>query len=280
MTFDFLADTYDTERLKTLSVWSSFSDADLEFRPAPRSRTPREHMVHQCVSEDGWMKNMLGVDSGLPALPAEETRLEFLRHYADVSTLRLALLRQKPEAWFSETSAFFEVPRTRSWILLRRLTHSAHHRAQLTVYLRLLGHPLYSTYGPTADTGGLPAHHAPTVYRYASLDELLQSEAEGGAHRELAGPGAVSPTERPGAAPMRRSLERVPVRARGSLIAGSAWRVTADSPQGGGSITLIDSGHYRGDGIFLGLSQEQLLAEYARLNPPGNEPAVELLQLG
>jgi uncharacterized damage-inducible protein DinB len=31
------------------------------------------------------------------------------------------------------------------------ITHIAHHRAQLGVYLRLLGVPLPSTYGPTAD---------------------------------------------------------------------------------------------------------------------------------
>ncbi len=54
-TFDFLLDTYDTEQLKTLSVWSMFTGRDLEFRPAPRIRTPHEHMVHQCVSEDNWM---------------------------------------------------------------------------------------------------------------------------------------------------------------------------------------------------------------------------------
>ena len=31
------------------------------------------------------------------------------------------------------------------------LTHAAHHRGQLTVYLRLLGTPVPATYGPTAD---------------------------------------------------------------------------------------------------------------------------------
>lgn len=195
--FAFLIDTYETERLKTLSVWSSFTDDDIEFRPAPRIRTPHEHMVHQCVSEDNWMKNMLGIDTGLTQLPAAETRLEFLRHYAAASEKRLEALRQKPEPWFNETISFFEVPRSRSWVVLRRLTHSAHHRAQLTVYLRLLRRPVYSTYGPSADTGGLPVNKAPTIYRYGSVEELLRAEAEGGRSRELPGPGEQSPTERP-----------------------------------------------------------------------------------
>jgi uncharacterized damage-inducible protein DinB len=198
--YDFLLDTYETERLKTLTVWSMFADAELSFRPAPLARTPHEHMVHQCVSENAWMSDMLGIDTGLPALPASETRLDFLRHYATASERRLALLRQQREEWFGGLTTFFDVTRSRSWVLLRRLTHSAHHRAQLTVYLRLLGHSLYSTYGPTADTGGLFQNHAPVIYRYSTVDELLAAEAEGGRFPSLPGPGAASPTERPGLA--------------------------------------------------------------------------------
>jgi len=194
--FDFLLDTYDTERLKTLSVWSVFREEDFEFRPAARSRTPHEQMVHQCVSEDTWMKGMLGIDTGQPAVPATETKLDFLRHYAATSGIRLRMLREKPEAWWNEQTTFFDVPRTRSWVMLRRLTHSAHHRAQLVVYLRLLGRPIYSTYGPTADTGGLFQNRAPVIYRYKSIDDLLKAEATGGAYPELPGPGSKSPTER------------------------------------------------------------------------------------
>ncbi len=280
MKFELFADTYATERLKTLSVWSAFVDADLEFRPAARIRTPHEHMVHQCVSEDNWMKSMLSIDSGMPPLPAVESRLEFLRHYAAVSQQRLALLREKAEEWFEESTIFFDTPRTRGWILLRRLTHSAHHRAQLTVYLRLLGRPVYSTYGPSADTGGLPANQAPTIYRYSDVDDLLEAESEGGRYPELPGPGGKSSTERPSAAAMRRSLERVTIHTRENGLIQAAWRASVDSSQGSGSITLIDTGYYRGEGIFIGLSQADLAAEYARLNPPPAEQSVDFQQLG
>src|SRR5215468_405351 len=100
MRYDFMLDTYDTERIKTLSVWSQFNDEDMKFRPEPRARSPHEQMVHQCVSEDLWMKNMLGIDLGRPPLPAEESRLAFLRTYAEASAERLATLRAKDEAWF------------------------------------------------------------------------------------------------------------------------------------------------------------------------------------
>ena len=80
--YDFLVESYRTERLRTLSVWSQIPDARMTFRPEPRARTPLEHMVHQCVSEDTWMRTMLGVTVSLPALPQQETRPAFLHHYA------------------------------------------------------------------------------------------------------------------------------------------------------------------------------------------------------
>ena len=71
------------------------------------------------------------------------------------------------------------------------------HRGQLTTYLRLLGRSLYSTYGPTADTGGLAQQGATVIYRYDSVAGLLAAERAGGAERHtLPGPGAAAPTER------------------------------------------------------------------------------------
>ena len=195
--FDFLVDSYRTERLKTLSVWSQVPDERMAFRPEPRARTPLEHMVHQCLSEDAWMRGMLAVVTSLPALPARETRLDFLRHYADCSAERLGALASMPQEWFEQDVTFFDVVRSRAWVLVRRMTHSAHHRGQLTTYLRLWGRDLYSTYGPTADTGGLAKDGARVVYRYGSVDELLDREASGGGGETLPGVGAATPTERP-----------------------------------------------------------------------------------
>ena len=195
-TFDFFSETYDTERLKTLTVWSQIPDEHMRFRSEPRARSPLEHMVHQCLSEDAWMRTMLGIDAAQPALPAVETRTGFVQHYAAASAARLDLLRQKPDEWFLEPAAFFDVTRSRAWILLRRLTHSAHHRGQLTACIRLWGQPLFSTYGPTADTGGLAKDGATVVYRYDSIEDLLAHDGREG-DRVLPGPSAAPPTERP-----------------------------------------------------------------------------------
>jgi uncharacterized damage-inducible protein DinB len=181
MRYSFLTDSYATERVKVLSVWSMFRDEELPVRPNspdPRGRSVHEHMVHQCVSEDFWFKKILGVDVGAPPLPARETRREFMARYAEDSGKRFAVLQVQAEPWWEETVSFFDVPRSRAWVMTRRMTHTAQHRGQLLAMLRMLGHDLHSTYGPTADTGGLMQNHAPTIYAYASLEMILQGGPE------------------------------------------------------------------------------------------------------
>jgi len=200
MKYDFLVETYATERIKVVSVWSEFRDEDLPVRPNPadpRGRSVHEQMVHQCVSEDLWFRNMLGIDVGAPPLPKPETRIEFIKRYIEDSGRRLAALQTEDEAWWEEEVAFFDVRRSRAWVMTRRLTHTSHHRGQQMAMLRMLGRELHSNYGPTADTGGLMQNHAPTIYAYPSLAELLKGEAAGGAKAGLPGPGEKPSTERP-----------------------------------------------------------------------------------
>ena len=202
MAYEFLIDTYATERLKVINVWSMFTDADLPFRPHPvdpRGRSVHEQMVHQCVSEEVWFRTMLGLDVQAPPLPTPETRAAFMHRYAEDSGKRLTALRTKDEAWWEEHVAFFDVRRVRAWVMTRRLTHTAQHRGQLLAMLRMLGRALHSTYGPTADTGGLMHDQAPTIYAYATLEALFAGEAAGGAKAPLPGPGDQPVTERPAA---------------------------------------------------------------------------------
>jgi len=200
MRYAFLVETYATERVKVVSVWSEFRDGDLSFRPRqgdPRGRSVHEQMVHQCVSEDLWFRNMLGIDVGAPPLPERESRLEFIKRYAEDSGKRLSALQTKDEAWWEAETKFFDVPRSRAWVMVRRMTHTSHHRGQLMAMLRMLGCDLHSNYGPTADTGGLMQNHAPTNYAYESLQELLASEAQGGAKKSLPSASGKPVTERP-----------------------------------------------------------------------------------
>jgi uncharacterized damage-inducible protein DinB len=202
MEYDFLVDTYATERIKTLSVWSMFADEDLPIRPRPLDRNDRnalEHMVHQCVGEDKWFCTMFGIEVGAPPLPGKEARLEFIRRYAEDTGKRLALLKEKDKAWWEQEVSFFQTQRTRTWIMLRRIAHTAHHRGEQTVLLRLLGREVHSIYGPSAFSGGLPVNNALTIYAYPDIESLIEGEAKGGSKAPLAGPGSKPSTERPDA---------------------------------------------------------------------------------
>ena len=197
MRYDFLVDTYATERLKVVSVWSEFRDQDMEVRPRAgdgRGRSVHEQMVHQCASEDIWFRTMLKIDVGAPPLPAVESKVEFIKRYAEDSGKRVAALRAKGEEWWESETTFFDVKRTMAWVMTRRMTHTSHHRGQQLAMLRMLGRDLHSNYGPTADTGGLMQNHAPTIYAYGSIEHLLS----GGEKRKLPGAGGKAVTERPG----------------------------------------------------------------------------------
>ena len=151
-TYDFLLDTYETEILKITSIWEAFPEPSMEFRPHPKSRSVLEQMEHQVQSEGRWMKAMLGIDTGDPN-PAQRTKEGFIAKYRADATRRLQILREKPDEWWREPTQFFDVTRSRAWVMTRRMTHSSHHRGQLVVYLRLVGELVPSVYGPTADTG-------------------------------------------------------------------------------------------------------------------------------
>ena len=200
MEYQFFIDTYDTERIKTLSVWSMFTDDDLFVRLHPlekKDRSPLEHMVHQCTGEDKWFCNMFGIDVDAPPLPEKETRLEFIKRYAEDSEKRVEMLKKSDKTWWEKEVSFFDTRRSRTWIMLRRIAHTAHHRGEQTAILRMLGRNVHSVYGPSADSGGLPQNNAKTIYAYPDIKSLIEGESRGGLKAHLPGPGDKPCTERP-----------------------------------------------------------------------------------
>jgi len=200
MRYRFLVETYRTEVEKVLSAWAMFDDQDMPRRPNTedsRGRSLHEHLVHQSLSENLWFAKMLGIRVTEQPLPSNESRLEFIRTYAANATKRLAALEQQDDSWFEEEVDFFEVRRSRAWVLTRRIAHTAHHRGQQLALLRVLGRDLHSTYGPTADTGGLMQDQAPVIYAYPDVDTLLEQEAGPRAKSPLPPRPDRSLTERP-----------------------------------------------------------------------------------
>ena len=145
-------DTYESETNKTAFVWRRFDDGHLSYRPHESSSTVIEIMKHELLSQ----RRFFGEFLGFPEPPAAEvlpanTVGDFADRLIKLAEPRLQSLADQPESWWTETVPFFDVTRERAWIVLRRILHTAHHRTQLTVYLRLLGKPVPAIYGPSKD---------------------------------------------------------------------------------------------------------------------------------
>lgn len=151
--FQHLLNTYASEINKVCSVWFQFSIEDMEFRPHDRSSTVEDIMKHQLLSERRFFGEFLGLPepAASDVLPKKSTPQAYANRLVELAVPRLSFIADRNQMWWLEQKPFFDVVRERIWIFWRRLLHTAHHRTQLTVYLRLLGKPVPSTYGPTAD---------------------------------------------------------------------------------------------------------------------------------
>jgi uncharacterized damage-inducible protein DinB len=151
--FQHMLDTYASETNKVVSVWLEFGDEDLTFRPHPRSTTVGDILKHQLLSERRFFGEFIGSPEPAPAnvLPSQLTVASAIDRLTQLAAARLPFLAEQRMEWWLVRVPFFEVERERAWIFWRRLLHTAHHRTQLTGYLRMMDRSVPPTYGPTAD---------------------------------------------------------------------------------------------------------------------------------
>lgn len=151
--FQHILDTYASETNKVVSVWGGFADGDLSFKPHEKSSTVLEIMKHQLLSERRFFAEFLGLPEveAAAVLPTELSVVRLRESMFQLALPRLGNLAQRDSRWWSEVVPFFDAQRERIWVFWRRVLHTAHHRTQLTVYLRLLNKTVPATYGPTAD---------------------------------------------------------------------------------------------------------------------------------
>ncbi|HEX3251098.1 MAG TPA: DinB family protein [Pyrinomonadaceae bacterium] len=151
--FQHLVRTYASEVNKLNSVWHEFAADDLAFKPHPRASSVQQIIEHELLSERRFFAEFLGLPE-VPAndvLPQDRTPESYAARMVELSRARLQFLAAQTEDWWLGVVPFFDVERERIWIFWRRVLHTAHHRAQLGVYLRMLDKSVPSIYGPTAD---------------------------------------------------------------------------------------------------------------------------------
>jgi uncharacterized damage-inducible protein DinB len=160
-----LVDTYASEINKTASVWRAFDDGVLQYRPHAKSTAVADVFKHELLSGRRFFGEFLGLpEPDAASVVPDPIAVESCVHrLADLARARLPHLAAAPQNWWDTAVPFFDVERTRAWVFWRRVLHTAHHRTQLTVYLRLLDRPVPPIYGPTADVSWTGADPTRTV---------------------------------------------------------------------------------------------------------------------
>lgn len=161
---DLLLPEFDEEMAATRRVLERVPDGKSAWKPHQKSMT-LGRLATLLAELPGWAVNVLtcdGLDIAPPGGPPP--KFEVLQGTARILALfdtntaaARALLAKAPDAEFQRSWTLKVGGRTVAanpkFTVYRRtvLNHLVHHRAQLTVYLRLNGVPVPAVYGPTAD---------------------------------------------------------------------------------------------------------------------------------
>jgi hypothetical protein len=96
-----LIDTYASETNKTASVFFSFDEKDLAFRPHARSSTVLEIMKHQLLSERRFFAEFVGTPEpgAAEVLPSRVTPSGFAERLGELARARLAFLSEQTDGW-------------------------------------------------------------------------------------------------------------------------------------------------------------------------------------
>jgi len=158
---EFLLQELDMEQKKTRVALERVPEGKNDFAPHAKSMALGKLAAH--VAQLGGFGVPMLTASGLdfatagmkpqPPAPAAELVKVF---DGGIAAVRAALAKLPDEAWsepwklhMGET-VFFQGTRFLAYRAMY-VNHLVHHRAQLGIYLRLVGVPVPSTYGPSAD---------------------------------------------------------------------------------------------------------------------------------
>ncbi len=153
----------EAELAKTRKVLERVPDGHNDFKSAEKSM-PLSRLAGHTAELAGIAAVILtteSIDAGTPSDPRKilrmETRDKLLADYDELAAQVAEALRNTTDEAFHATwtarrkgQPVFSGPRYTAYRTMA-LNHMIHHRAQLGVYLRLLGVSVPSTFGPTAD---------------------------------------------------------------------------------------------------------------------------------
>ena len=162
---DTLLPEYDAEMANTRKVLERLPDDRLGFKPHAKS-WPMGSLASHLARIPSWVHYTLAhseMDLAAPQAPEQNTPFTstaellaaFDRHVAEGRAAIAAAgddVMAQPWTLKMGSQVFFTLPKAavlRTYVF----SHAVHHRAQLTIYLRLNDIPVPGMYGPSADEG-------------------------------------------------------------------------------------------------------------------------------
>ena len=150
----------ERETAATRKTVERVPEGKLDWKPHPKSM-PMGYLSTLVASMFGWIAMMIDQDSldlaggGSPSISTGTERLALFDK--SVADARRALSNTTDEhlskPWQLKVAGKVVDEKPRYIMITDTFSHLAHHRGQLTVYLRLNDQPIPSIYGPTADEG-------------------------------------------------------------------------------------------------------------------------------
>lgn len=161
---DLLFADLENEWNLTRKVLERLPEKDFAWKPHERSMSLGQLAAHvanivywqeMTLSQDGIDLAKLPPDRHIPATTAELVSIFDKNVAAARAAFATATDASLEETWTLRMGdkVFFALPR-RAVFRTMCLSHLIHHRAQLLIYMRMLGVPVPAVYGPSADEPG------------------------------------------------------------------------------------------------------------------------------
>jgi uncharacterized damage-inducible protein DinB len=153
-----LVPEFDQEMALTRKVIARVPDDKGDWKPHPKSFS-LAHLAQLVSSMPGWFTTMVTATeldlAKSPGYSVQTTGTLLATFDKLVPEARAAIAAATDNdfaaSWSLKHGGHVLYTATRRQVVRETINHLVHHRAQLTVYLRLLDVPVPSMYGPTAD---------------------------------------------------------------------------------------------------------------------------------
>jgi uncharacterized damage-inducible protein DinB len=153
----FLIADFEYEMQTTMRVIAAVPDGHLDYRPDTKSKTALG-LVRHLALEDEWLLNCIadGVfvpppdDSDACGIATPADAVARYKEKVPAALARVAAMSGEQLGAVLDLFGMIQAPAVN--FLAMTVKHSVHHRGQLSTYLRPMGAPIPSIYGPSADT--------------------------------------------------------------------------------------------------------------------------------